>query len=296
MLLAIIFVSLLVTALLGILIGMPFFGTGILETLTAGIDYSDKSMVPLLKYLQIINQLGVFIIPPLVFAFMMNWNIPAYLRLDKKPKGISWLAGGLMVLIALPFLHWLGDLNNAIRLPEFLSGMEEWMRDSEKKAGELTELFISARTYPAFFVNLLMIAILPALGEELLFRGVILRFLKDWTGLVHFSVLLSAFIFATMHFQFYGFIPRFLLGALLGYMLVWSGTLWLPIIVHFINNGMAVLVVFIMNRQGNTTALEEIGSTSNVYLIIGSALMMAVLTAIIYLAEKKGSTVNDTSF
>jgi membrane protease YdiL (CAAX protease family) len=132
-----------------------------------------------------------------------------------------------------------------------------------------------------------MIAILPALGEEFLFRGVILRFLRDWTGMVHFSVILSAFIFATMHFQFYGFIPRFLLGALLGYMFVWSGTLWLPIIVHFINNGMAVLVVFIMNRQGNAAQLEEIGSTSNVYLIAGSALMMVVLTAAIYFTERK---------
>jgi hypothetical protein len=70
-------------------------------------------------------------------------------------------------------------------------------------------------------------------------------------------------------------------------MLIWSGTLWLPIIVHFINNGMAVLVVFIMNRHGNAAELEEIGSTSNVYYIIGSALMMTLLTAIIYFMERK---------
>jgi len=287
MLLAIVFVSLLITALLGILIGIPFFGTGILETLTSGVDYSDKSMVPLLKYLQIVNQVGVFIIPPLLFAFMMNWNIPEYLKLDRKPKNISWIAGGLMVISALPFLHWLSDLNNAIDLPGFMSGIEEWMRESERKAEEMTELFINAQTYPAFLVNLLMIAILPAIGEELLFRGVILRFLKDWTGKVHLAVILSAIIFSTLHFQFYGFLPRFLLGVLLGYMFVWSGSLWVPILVHFINNGTAVLVVFIANRTGRTAELEDIGATSNAYYIIISALMLIILTWVIYYAEKK---------
>lgn len=287
MLVSIVFVSLLVTAILGILIGIPFFGTGILENLTQGVDYSDESMIPLLKYLQIVNQVGVFIIPPLLFAFMMNWNITGYLRLERKPLNVSWLAGGLMVILALPFLHWLADINGAIRLPEFMSGIEEWMRESERKADEMTEMFINVNTYSAFLVNLLMIAILPAVGEELLFRGVILRFLKDWTGKIHLAVFLSAFIFSSLHFQFYGFLPRFLLGVLLGYMFVWSGSLWVPILVHFINNAAAVLVIFIANRAGRTAELEEIGATSNVFYIIASALMIALLTWTIYYAEKK---------
>ncbi|MEA3478294.1 MAG: CPBP family intramembrane glutamic endopeptidase [Bacteroidota bacterium] len=287
MLLAIIFVSLLITTLLGILIGIPFFGTGILDNLTSGIDYQDTTMIPLLKYMQIVNQLGLFIIPPLLFAFMMNINIPGYLKLDRKPINLSWLAGGLMVILALPFLHWLADINNAVQFPEFMSGLEAWMRESERKAEEMTELFINVDTYPAFLVNLLMIAILPAIGEELLFRGVVLRFLKDWTGKVHLAVILSAFIFASLHFQFYGFLPRLLLGILLGYMFVWSGSLWVPIIVHFINNAMAVLIIFIANRVGRTAELEEIGSTSNIYYIIGSAVIMILLTWIIYYAEKK---------
>ncbi len=296
MLLAIVFVSLLITAILGIIIGIPFFGTGILDNLTSGVDYSDESMIPLLKYLQIVNQIGVFIIPPLLFAFMMNWNIPEYLKLDRKPLIISWLAGALMVIIALPFLHWLADLNNDIKLPEFMSSVEEWMRESERKAEEMTELFINVNTYPAFLVNLLMIAVLPAIGEELLFRGVILRFLKEWTGKVHLAVLLSAFIFSTLHFQFYGFFPRFLLGVLLGYMFVWSGSLWVPILVHFINNGTAVLIMFIANRAGRTAELEDIGSTSNAVYIIVSAVMIIFLTWVIYYAEKKRKyRNNDTS-
>jgi len=204
--------------------------------------------------------------------------------------------GALMVITALPFLHWLADLNNAIKLPEFMSSVEEWMRESERKAEEMTELFINVKTYPAFLVNLVMIAVLPAIGEELLFRGVILRFLKEWTGKVHLAVLLSAFIFSTLHFQFYGFFPRFLLGVLLGYMFIWSGSLWVPILVHFINNGTAVIIMFLANRAGRTAELEDIGSTSNAGYIIGSAVMIILMTWVIYYAEKKRKyRNNDTS-
>jgi membrane protease YdiL (CAAX protease family) len=87
-------------------------------------------------------------------------------------------------------------------------------------------------------------AVIPALGEEFLFRGLIQKLFKDLSGNVHAGIILSAILFSAMHMQFYGFIPRFALGVMLGYMMYWSGSLWLPIIAHFINNFLAVITTW----------------------------------------------------
>ncbi len=287
MLIAIIFVSVLITAVLGILIGIPFFGKEIIAYLSSQSDLSNPESIPLLKYLQIVNQVGVFIIPPVLYAFLVNRNIKSYLRLDKKPFLFSLIAGSVLVLLALPMLHWLAGINEIVRLPQVLSGIEEWFRNVEERAQEITELFINVKTIPAFLVNLLMIAILPAIGEEFLFRGVILRWFNEWIKNIHIAVLLSAFIFSVLHFQFYGFLPRFMLGIILGYLFVWSGSLWVPIAVHFINNAIAVCMIFYINRVGHDIALEEIGSTTNNNYILLSTLITIFLAGTIYFYEKK---------
>lgn len=287
LLIIIIVVSLLITAFVGVLIGLPFYGSTILETLQGGSDLTNPEQISLLKYLQIINQLGMFIIPPVLFAFLVNRNISDYLKLNRKPYFFTWLAGGVLILFALPLLHWIGELNEMIKFPESLSSIEEWLIRSEEKAQELTEVFINVKTYPALMINVLMIAVLPAIGEELLFRGVLLRVFREWFKNTAIAVVVSAILFSALHFQFYGFIPRFLLGVFLGYLFVWSGSLWVPIIVHFINNAMAVIVIFYINRNGTETPLEDIGSSSSSYVIILSTLLVVVLTSFIITYEKR---------
>jgi membrane protease YdiL (CAAX protease family) len=97
---------------------------------------------------------------------------------------------------------------------------------------------------------MLMLAIIPALGEELIFRACFQKVLGRWTGNYHLAIWLSAIIFSSIHFQFYGFFPRMFLGALFGYLLVWSGSIWLPILAHFLNNGMAVVGAYVLQQEG----------------------------------------------
>jgi membrane protease YdiL (CAAX protease family) len=287
MLVAVILASFLITGLVGILMGMPFYGTGILDNISGDPDLNDPTVLGFLKYFQIISQLGFFVIPPFLFALLVDKYVFGYLKLDISPSLLSSVAGCFLVITALPFLHWMADLNEMIRLPEFMAGIEEWMRDSENRARELTEAFIKADTYAILGLNILVIAVLPALGEELLFRGVLLRFFKDWTGNVHMAVLISSVLFSALHFQFFGFIPRLFLGLVLGYLFVWTGSIWVPIIVHFINNGLAVVVAFYVDRFENIDSYAEVGSTDDPVFIIISASLVVLLSIFVYFYEKK---------
>ncbi|MCK4638890.1 MAG: CPBP family intramembrane metalloprotease, partial [Bacteroidales bacterium] len=147
--------------------------------------------------------------------------------------------------------------------------------------------------FNGFLFNILMIAIIPGIGEEFLFRGVLLRLLKEWTKNIHWAVFISAVLFSAFHLQFYGFLPRLMLGILLGYMFVWTGSIWVPIFIHFINNAAAVIFVYIVNKSKLETNLESFGATDNLWLIIGSFLIVAVLLTVIY--KKRGNIQNDIS-
>ena len=122
-----------------------------------------------------------------------------------------------------------------------------------------------------------MIALLPAVGEELIFRGIIQRILKNLFRSGHLSVWVTAFVFSAIHFQFYGFLPRFILGLVFGYLFLWSETLWLPVIAHFINNGVLLLLVYFQNPEisyiRNDLPLPEQIAPLTVSVLIGSLIL-----------------------
>ena len=157
---------------------------------------------------------------------------------------------------------------------------------NELQAMKLTEAFLSDISIGGFIVNLLMIGMLAAIGEELLFRGVILRIFKDWSGNTHVAVWISAILFSALHLQFFGFLPRMILGVVLGYLFVWSRSLWVPVITHFINNTAAVIVAFLFYRGNIKTDMESFGSTDNAGWIIGSLVITLFLLIAIFRYEK----------
>jgi hypothetical protein len=130
-----------------------------------------------------------------------------------------------------------------------------------------------------------MIAVLPALGEEFLFRGVLQRLFIEWTKNRHFGVWIASFIFSFIHFQFYGFIPRFLLGLYFGYLLVWSSSIWVPVVAHLINNGFAVIYYHFAGGKMGETALDKIGTKTDLSLFLSVILTIALLV-IVFLHEK----------
>jgi len=286
-LMLIVLVVLLITLIIGIVAAIPFFGTDILGQFMEMSEGSIIDNIPLQKYLQIISQFGTFIFPAILFAFLVNRRVWDYLRLNVKPHLLTIVLASMMIIMVLPFISWLVEINEALRLPEFMSGVEQWMRDSEEQATKLTEAFLNNTSIGGLLINLFMIAFLAAVGEELLFRGVMLRLFKEWTKNTHLAVWLSAILFSALHLQFFGFLPRMVLGVVLGYLFIWSKSLWVPIIVHFVNNAAAVMVSFFYYRGDIKTDVDSFGSTDNTSLIFGSLAITILLLVTIYRYEKR---------
>ena len=162
-------------------------------------------------------------------------------------------------------------------MPGFLKGMEDWMKVMEERAAELTKQLLVMKTPQSFLINLLMIAIIPAIGEEFIFRGCIQNIFTRWTKNIHWGIWISAIIFSAIHMQFYGFIPRMLLGALFGYLLVWGKSMWLPVLAHLINNGSAVILSYIYQLKGGSVEDAEIQSAQSWWVYVLSFLISVYL-------------------
>jgi membrane protease YdiL (CAAX protease family) len=171
------------------------------------------------------------------------------------------------------FIEW----NKSIQLPSALKGLEQWMQESEEAAKKITLYFTDFKSFPQFVVALVVVAGTAAISEELLFRGVLQNILlKKWNN-PHLAIWVAAFWFSFIHFQFYGLIPRMLLGAMFGYLYYWSGSLSLPIWAHFVNNGFTILMSYLYKIGVLEVNIVE---TDSVPLTI--ALPSALLSVVIF--------------
>ena len=222
----------------------------------AGLEYRGA-----LIGLQFANQLGIFVLPSLLFAYLASSKPMTYLGWNKGFPIKTILYGMAIVLVSLPFINWMGQINSQMQFPESLSGLEDWMRAKEDSASGIIDAFLKTSSIGGLLVNLFIMAMIPGLGEELLFRGIIQKMFYKWSKNEHLAVWVTAFIFSAIHFQFFGFLPRFLLGAVLGYLFIWSKSLWVPIFAHFLNNAIAVVTAFYYARQGIEIDIEKVDMT-----------------------------------
>ena len=241
-------------------------------------DYSMPKSVNVLKFLQLFTSVGLFIVPPLLFAYFTGFQ----LQLSQKINRQTVLLAIAIMLIANPFVAYLMQWNQSLVLPDFLETVQRWMEVSEQKAMQLTEAFLAMNSMGDLFINLFLIALIPAIGEELLFRGVLQQLFAKWTGKIHLAIFISAFLFSAIHMQFFGFLPRFVLGLILGYMFYWSKNLWLPILAHFTNNALAILFTyhFVADKVQIDFLNEEIPVNFSGALI--SFLAVALLMYLLY--------------
>lgn len=238
--------GMVVSLVIGLLLGGAIFGLQPLFDVLYGRPAANLNF---LKFIQIVSSAGMFIVPSLVFARLESKHWMSYLNLHKFSLILIVITSVIMFSVA-PVLEWSVELNKSMKLPGFLKFIEDWMRNKENQMAELTKHLLIMNSAWAFAVNLLMFAIIPAVGEELIFRGCLQKIFTRWIGNYHWGIWLTAIIFSAIHVQFYGFIPRMLLGALFGYLLVWSKSLWLPMLAHFINNAAAVITAYIYQQRG----------------------------------------------
>ncbi len=250
-----------------------------LKTNNFTIQTMPKGIISTLALQQIISHIGMFILPVFLFLFLIYEKGARWQYLNKRttlyvPTILMVFA---LIFFILPWINMLGELNASMQLPEGLRSAEQWMHDKEEGAALIVEAFFRETSISWLILNLFMIAIIPALGEELLFRGVLQNLFVKITRNIHVGIFITAIIFSTFHFQFYGFLPRLMLGILFGYLYYWSKNIWIPIIAHFINNGSAVVVAFFAAKGVFDTGYEDFGKTSDLYTIILSLIFTAIL-------------------
>jgi uncharacterized protein len=287
-LLMLIITGMIVISVIGLLIAMPFYGSDVFSILSGDHDLSNPVHIAFLKYMQIISHFAMFIIPALLFAILFEGGARSYFMLKNKTSIPIILIGCFSMVLLLPFVNFLGDINANMKLPEFMHGLEQWMKTSEGAAETMIMTFVSQTEWYAFIVNIFMIAIVPAVSEELIFRGIIQRQFGKWFGNVHVAVIVSAIIFSAIHMQFYGFLPRVFLGIVLGYMFVWTGSLWLPILAHFTNNALATVVAWLHASGYIKQDFESFGNLTEQpwQLFFVSLIACIVLVFLRYLNKK----------
>lgn len=232
-----------------------------------------------LKWVQFLQTTSLFLLPPLCVAYLWSHNPFQWLQL----RATSWrnvIFAIILMLIALPAINLLSYLNQQLSLPAFLEPLETWMKIHEDNAALLTEQFLQTHSTSGLIINILLMALLPAMAEEFTFRGVLQRLAtgsRSHNKVPHVAIWCTAIVFSAIHMQFYGFVPRMLMGALFGYAFVWTGSLWTPILMHFTNNAMAVLMYFVACRAGwNIEQLDAIGTNNTLWLGVVSLVLVGV--------------------
>jgi len=280
--------SYLVIFILTILVAVPIFGTSFTEIIELFRTGDFTNNINLLTFFQISYSAGLFLIPALLAGFLFHGKTLDYLSANKKPFGLSLLLSILVIIGAVPLINFLAEFNMNLSLPERLSGLEARLREVELESEEMMNLFLSDTSISRFLINIIMIAVVPAIGEEFFFRGVLQNIFTEWFRNRHAGIIIAAILFSFMHFQFLGFIPRILLGALFGYLLVWTGSIWVPVMAHFINNATAVTFYFLYNRGLISDQLNTIGSDNeSLIYTISSILFLTLVMGSIYLVETR---------
>ena len=256
---------------------IPFLLAGFsLETIGASnsLTADDTDEILFLKVLQLVQAIGLFIAPYVVYRFVLKQD--QYKATSLPYVGLlSALIFGFAMFSAFPLINFLAEWNSGLVFP--VDSINTWMQSTEKNAEHLIRLFLDTSSIGGLIFNLVLIALIPAVGEELLFRGAFQPLmLKTFKGNYHLAIWVTAFWFSFIHLQFLGFFPRMLLGAILGYAAHWSGSLILPMIGHFVNNALAVLVAFFIGLDSLDENVETLGSTNDqLQLVFLSVLLLS---------------------
>ena len=249
------------------------------------LSHPEGKMLSFTYFYQFLNQLGIFIFPSFLYAYLVSGNVNQYFKFKRFPTSAAVVIIMLSVYTVLPFLGYLSQINHNMHLPDFMRGVEEWMREKEAQAADLTETFLKTKTTTGLLVNLVILALMPALGEELLFRGTLQKIFISMTKSAHWGIIITAAAFSAFHFQFLGFLPRFLLGLMLGYAMIMTGSLWSSIWLHFVNNASTVVIYYLHYKDVLKIPADDFGNTNNEVYIIGSLLLTLWLFIMLYNRE-----------
>lgn len=251
---------------------------------TSKWDNANPKMLTYVRGMLLLQFFGLFVIPTLLFAYFSDPKPLQYIGIKKPIKPVYWILGIASLIIAIPLVEYTGLLNRDVNF----GGAQKWMQSMEDEALKQIKFMLAKRTISELITNIIFISLFAGVGEELFFRGVLQRlfikaFKNPWLG-----IIVTAFLFSALHIQFFGFIPRFLLGILLGAMYWYSGSLLTAIVAHFAYDAFFIIWAFFQPQIIDDA--EGAMATGSTQVVL--ALISAGLVALLVWFMKKNSTVS----
>lgn len=249
---------------------ISFIGTFLMEKMS--------NQIAAIRIATILQDIFMFIAPAIVTAIIMT-RVPAkFLFLDIPPLPGKLILGIVTLIVALPWLDIVVEWNESFTLPDSMSQLEESLRSAEKAAQDFVNTMLQGSSIGSLIISVCIIGVLAGLSEELFFRGAMLRLFLQTRMNHHLAVWTVAVIFSLMHFQFFGFIPRMLLGAYFGYLVWWTRSLWIPIIVHAVNNSIVVIAQW---KESNSVtggdAIEKSTAGDYSWVLVSLSIVFTIL-------------------
>lgn len=237
-----------------------------------------NSNIGIIKYFQATQSIALFIVPAIILNYLLFNKNSNFIIIGKIPTFGLLLLIILLMLFILPVIEKLMQWNEMIYFPVTL---ENKFQQMENEAGAITKKLLSGKSIPDLLINIFVIAAIPAIGEEFLFRGIIQRLFSDWLKNSHIAIIFGAILFSGIHLQFYGFFPRMMLGILFGYLFYWSRNIWLPVIAHFLNNFITVMIHFLINNKIRLQEYSTDKADKGMLLLITAIILTTFLVLII---------------
>ncbi len=270
-------------------LGLFVFGGLILALLISAVasggSMEKMQSIDFMRIMQFFQATCLFLLPACLCAYLFHEHPANFLKINRSIN-IKFLAYSLLLIVAIqPVISFTGYYNNLMTFPESLSGIEKWMREMEDSSNALMEQLLTTNSIAILLLNVLVVAVMAGITEEFFFRGSIQQIIQKICSNGHLAVWITAIVFSAIHLQFYGFVPRLILGAILGYMFLWSGNLWIPVIVHAFNNLLSVLIFHFYHGTPQYELAENFGATGDT--IWASAASLVISGVILYLLSKE---------
>jgi membrane protease YdiL (CAAX protease family) len=237
----------------------------------------DPNVVMMLRGTFFLQFLGLFLVPSLFFGYFSDPKPAEYLGLRKPLNSLYWVLAIVVMIVAVPFVEYTGIINRELLIH---SSMMKSIIEMEESANRAILVVLEKHTPGNLLINLVFIALFAGVGEELFFRGILQRLIIRMTRSPWAGILISAFLFSFFHFQFLGFLPRLILGTLLGASYWYSRSLWTVILAHFLYDGLFIVLAYFypQTAASDATLFENKAALIPITLISAGLLVFLLWT------------------
>lgn len=271
-------------AFIGIAVAFPFF-PGDFDSFFAGLlspTGNDAMRSPMLIMQGAGSFTGFILLPWLLLKYYYRESISIFSSSKVQPIAvlITLLITIFFMGVNAPFIEW----NQNFSFPEAFSGLESKLKAMEDTLAETSAFITHFDSIYQLILGLIVVAVIPGIGEEFVFRGLIQNHVLRISGNIHVAIWVGALLFSLFHLQFYGLLPRMLLGAVFGYLYYYSGNIIYPMVAHFFNNGFTLVMLYLF--QQNMVDFDIEGTES---LLWPQIIFSVVITAVLFFLFRRNT-------